>query len=173
MSEVWDVYNEYKELTGRTAKSNSELSDKEYHLIVNVWIYNSKGEFLVQKRSMNKDGYPGLYAAHGGSVLSGESSVDGAVREVYEEIGISINRQELLLVESMLWNNGIFDNYIVRSEIDIDMTRIDANEVEEVKWMTIEEVESSMTKGTFIDYLGFYGKEYFERLRELMVTTNK
>ena len=83
--ELWDAYDENRKLLGYTVQRDKfDSLNNEYHIVVHIWIKNSKGEYLIQKRSENKKS--GLkWAGTGGSVLANESSIDGAVREVKEE----------------------------------------------------------------------------------------
>lgn len=65
---------------------------REQHLIHRasyILVFNQAGELFVQKRTMSKDVYPGLYdVAAGGVVLAGESYEDAAERELAEELGV-------------------------------------------------------------------------------------
>ena len=87
--ELWDVYDAEGNLTGKTHLRREPLSPEEYHLCVHVWLKNSKGEFLLTKRSENKS-MPGLWESTGGSVTAGEDSFSAAIREVKEETGITL-----------------------------------------------------------------------------------
>lgn len=59
------------------------------HRAAYVLVFNSKGEIFIQKRTKNKDIYPGHYdVASGGVVLAGESYEMSASRELQEELGI-------------------------------------------------------------------------------------
>jgi len=87
--ELWDVYDAEGNLTGRTHLRAVPLKPDEYHLCVHVWTQNSKGEFLLTKRSENKS-MPGLWESTGGSVTAGEDSFSAALREVREETGIEL-----------------------------------------------------------------------------------
>jgi len=69
------------------------------HREVHVWIYNNKGEVLLQKRSLNKDTFPGLWdASVGGHVEMGDSYKQSAIKEAKEEIGIIIDKNKLVLI---------------------------------------------------------------------------
>ena len=60
------------------------------HRATYILVFNSKGQLYVQKRTLNKDVYPGYYdVAAGGVVLAGETYEEGARRELAEELGIS------------------------------------------------------------------------------------
>ena len=59
------------------------------HRATYILVFNSGGELFVQKRTMTKDVFPGYYdVAAGGVVLAGEGYMEGAVRELAEEMGI-------------------------------------------------------------------------------------
>jgi len=59
------------------------------HRAAYILVFNSQGELFVQKRTMNKDIYPGYYdVAAGGVVMAGESYGQSAAREIEEELGI-------------------------------------------------------------------------------------
>lgn len=87
--ELWDVYDAQGRLTGKTHLRAVPLRPDEYHLCVHVWTVNSKGEFLLTKRSENKS-MPGLWESTGGSVTAGEDSFTAALREVREETGLEL-----------------------------------------------------------------------------------
>jgi len=88
--ELWDIYDAEGRLTGKTHLRRVPMSPDEYHLCVHVWTENSKGEFLLTKRSENKS-LPGLWESTGGSVTAGEDSFTAAMREVREETGIILD----------------------------------------------------------------------------------
>lgn len=59
------------------------------HRSTYILVFNSAGELYVQKRTLTKDVFPGYYdTAAGGVVLAGESYLEGAKRELEEEMGI-------------------------------------------------------------------------------------
>ena len=84
--EKWDLYNAKREKQGLLC-SAEKISPKLYHLVVSVWIVNQQGQYLLSQRHPDKQ-YPLYWECTGGSVLSGETSLQGAIREVKEELGI-------------------------------------------------------------------------------------
>lgn len=89
-AEIWDLYNENRELMGKDHVRGELLPIDGYHLVVHVWIRNSKGEYLISQRSANRPTYPLMWECAGGSVVKGEDSLLGAIREVKEEVGIDL-----------------------------------------------------------------------------------
>ena len=53
-----------------------------------MWIRNSKGQYLISQRSANRPTYPLMWECVGGSVVKGEDSLQGAIREAKEEAGV-------------------------------------------------------------------------------------
>ena len=82
--EKWDLYTKYREKSGKEQIRGEKIPNGFYHLVVHVWIRNCKGEYLISQRSVSRPTFPLMWECVGGSVLMGESSIDGALRE---EIG--------------------------------------------------------------------------------------
>ena len=68
----------------------SEMRENHFrHRGVIILIFNSKKEMLFQRRSMEKDVFPGYYGTGAGGVVSyGEDYDISAKREIEEELGI-------------------------------------------------------------------------------------
>ena len=93
--EILDIYDEHGNLTGRTAERSTFLSKGEYFLCAHVILENQDGLFLVQKRSDTKATRPGQWDITAGAVDAGETSLDGALREAKEEIGLTLPREKM------------------------------------------------------------------------------
>ena len=94
--EIIDLYNGKREKLNKTfIREDGEPEDGEYKLSVHVWILNNRGEILIQKRNENLKRNPGKWAFTGGIVDSGETSVEGAIRESKEELGIDIDKNKI------------------------------------------------------------------------------
>ncbi|HWW01002.1 MAG TPA: NUDIX domain-containing protein [Candidatus Acidoferrum sp.] len=88
--EIFDVVNERDEVVGRNTRSEVHRLDL-IHRAVHVLLFNSRGQLFLQKRSMKKDRQPGLWdSSASGHVDSGEDYDACAVREVREELGITL-----------------------------------------------------------------------------------
>ena len=90
MLEMWDSYNDKREKTGKVLLRCVPVPKGLYHLTVSAWIVNSQGQYLLSQRHSQKT-YPLCWECTGGSVLAGEDSLNGAMREVREELGIMLN----------------------------------------------------------------------------------
>ena len=93
MQEMWDIYDINRKKTGRLAKRDGyEFKEGEYHIVVTAIIMNSKNELLISKRAAKK-GFGLMWEFNGGSVLAGETSLEGIIREIKEELGIEFTKK--------------------------------------------------------------------------------
>ena len=89
--ELWDLYDAHGNLTGKTMVRGEEVPFGCYHLAVHIWPMNSRGEFLIQRRSPNVQWKPNLWAVTGGSAISGDP---GALQEYPFSIVIDVPANE-------------------------------------------------------------------------------
>lgn len=159
-AEYWDIITADGLPTGKKIKrcAFNHLLHGEYHLVVHIWIKNSKGEYLIQRRSIEREPMSGEWAATGGSVISGERSEQGAIRELQEELGIKIKENELKFITRIVRKNSIVDIWMVGVDIAIESLNLQKEEVMDAKWVTEEEFKEMIAKGQFHNY----GKEYFK-----------
>ena len=157
--EFWDIYDENKQLTGRTMKRNDWcLKEGEYHLTVLGVIARPDGTFLITKRVMTKAWAPGWWEVSGGGVQAGESSEEAVRREVKEETGLDVRNAEggyAFTYKRVYPDEG--DNYFVdvyRFVMDIDEKDVSFQEAEIDGHMfaTREQIESFAKEGKFLHY---------------------
>ena len=87
--ELWDAYDRDGNLTGETLMRGEPVPDGRYHLVGCVLVRHTDGDYLLMRRDLNKKTFPGYYEASvGGSVMKGETAMQGALRELQEETGI-------------------------------------------------------------------------------------
>lgn len=136
MDEIWDVYDKNRNLTGKIIRrcDHPRQSD-EYHLVVHVWIKNKNNEWLISRRTANKF-YPLMWECTGGSALAGESSMDAALREVKEELGIALPRDNGRLLKTI--KRPIYqdfcDVYIFDYDCSIDNVTFQEDEACDAMW---------------------------------------
>ena len=146
--EVWDLYNLNGEIIGEHIRG-TELPEDGFHLVVHVWIKNSDGKYLMTQRSVNKSSFPLKWECVGGSVLKGENSIHAAVREVYEEVGISFPIEEGNLLFTKVRKtidgkryNDIVDVWLFQYDGQVQLDNATTDEVAQVKWMSKEVIET-------------------------------
>jgi 8-oxo-dGTP pyrophosphatase MutT (NUDIX family) len=150
MMEKWDVYDAAGKPTGRVKTRADEFAPGEYHLGASLWLVNSRGEVLIQKRAKTKFIGPGKWSITGGAVRAGETSRAGCVREVAEEIGLEVRPEEIALLSRSFGKEIIFDDYILVLDVPLDGLTLQTEEVDEVRWAPMEEVFRLFEAGEFL-----------------------
>lgn len=145
-----DLYDKNKNLTGETVFKGEKTPLGRYILVVLVFIQNSKGEFLIQKRSLKKDG---MFASTGGHPKSGENSIQGMLTEIKEEIGLDVNEKELELVFGGRTdiNRAFYDIYYLKKDIDIKELILEKQEVDFVEWYSVDHIKKLIDDGLFLE----------------------
>ena len=144
-----DLYDSKRNITGETILKGEKIPPNRYIIVVLVFIQNSEGKFLIQKRSKRKNG---KYATTGGHPKSGESSIQGIITEVNEEIGLKLNSNDLKLyfsgrsdAERVFW-----DDYYVKMDVkDIKKLKLQEEEVSLVEWLSEDEIKQLMKEDKF------------------------
>ncbi|WP_409273440.1 NUDIX hydrolase [Neobacillus sp. SCS-31] len=152
MPEFWDVYDRNRNKTGRTAIRGEKLAPGEFHLVVHIWILNSNGEYLIQKRAPHVKGFPNMWATTGGAAVMGDDSAAACVRETKEELGIIPDMENAEVAFTVFREASISDVWLVRQNVDIAECVLQKEEVSAVKWATPEEILSMANRGEFVHY---------------------
>ncbi len=164
--ELWDIYNENGELTGRTLERGGVQAPGDYHLAVTVTVVNSQGEVLCTLRSMEKSVYPGVWENPGGGVLSGETSLSAAVRERLEETGMSALPEELVFLSRRKAEGFFMDVYGLVRDVPAEELILQPHEVDGAKWVPIDEWEQKAKVREIL--AGDYTEEFFAAVRRMV-----
>ncbi len=163
--ERMNLYNNKKELLNKEfIRESGEPQDGEYKLSTHVWIINNKKEFLIQKRSSSRKNNPSKWAFTGGAADYGETSLEGALREVEEELKVKSAKENIELILSLKREHDFVDVWLIKQNVDINDVFIQEEEVSEVKYVTINELESMIKNGEFVPAVNLY----FETFKKLL-----
>ena len=138
--ELLDIYDDFGKTTGRVIRRGDKsvkLSKGEHIAVAVIFIENSKGEFLIQKTSKEKGGE---FSSTGGHVNAGETPLESIKREVKEEIGISIDNDNIVELGYLLYDMPLRYMFYLKKDVDINSVKTQKEEVESVKYMSIEEI---------------------------------
>lgn len=167
MSEFWDIYDKNRKPTGRTVERGKPMRQDEYHIVVNVWIKNSKGQWLISKRTANKH-FPLLWEPTGGSAVAGESSFDAALRETREELGIELDPKKGTLFTTALRQYKKFpdflDVWVFEHECSIKSVTLQPGETCGAMCATTAEIKQLAQNGEFVPQNVF---PYLDKLFEV------
>lgn len=149
-----DLYDENKQKTGEVIEKGQPIPNGRYYITVVVWMQNSEGKFLIQRTVPEK--YH-MWATTGGHPKSGENSLEGIVTEIKEELGLNVNPDELKLFKTIKTEDDFVDLYYLKHDFNIEEITVQKEEVEDVKWASIEEIESLIKEKLFLPpHIEFY-----------------
>lgn len=117
-----------------------------WHREIAVWVMNEKNELLLQRRSSNKKYGANKFSITAGHIGVNEKEILAAIRELKEEIGLDFNESDLKPID--IWrneqeNNNCFSyTYLVRTNKKIEDMIIQEEEVSELKFISIKELEN-------------------------------
>ena len=103
-----------------------------------VWPVNPHGEILIQKRSLQCPILPGVWGLTTGRIQSGETTAQGAVRELREELGLSVPVNRLIFLERIIRRDEthlIWDIFTVKIFAEISSLQMQTSEVEQTLWV--------------------------------------
>ena len=174
--EFLEVYSPEGTKTGQK-KSKSEIHRKGlFHSTVHVWIFTEEGNILIQKRSKKKELNPGVWdVSVAGHIKFNENIKKAAKRETLEETGININTEDLLKIgvyrsiniHPTAIDKEFFHTYVLKidkNSINLDFKN---NEVDDLKFISIEEMESLIKEENNKIFIGKNRKYYSDVLKSI------
>ena len=140
--EIWDLVDGSRNQIGKLHTRGEDTLPGEYHIVVEILTINCDGKILVTQRDLGKT-YPLLWECTGGSINAGESSLQGAIRELHEETGLSVKAEELHFLGEIKRKNYFLDSYVWKSDQNIEISdlNLQAGEVCDAKLVTFKELE--------------------------------
>ena len=154
--EYLDIVDENGSPTGEIINRNDAHRDGILHRTAHVWVVreaDGKKQILLQKRSMEKESFPGLYdTSSAGHIPAGAEPMESALRELQEELGIRAGEEDLayagifrIQYEKVFHGKLFRDNevtwvYVYRKPVEITGLVLQQSEVDEVRWFDLDEV---------------------------------
>lgn len=170
--EILDLYDGRKNKLDKTfIRGNGEPKIGEYKQSIHIWIINDKNELLIEKRNHNMRSHPGKWSFIGGVPDTGESLLEGAIREAKEELGINLEKDKVEFLLSFRREHDFVDVWITRNNIDLKDMKLQETEVSDAKWVSLQSIKELINKNEFVPSINLYwdlfqkllDKNYFNR----------
>lgn len=163
MSEYFDIRDWDGNLTGEKKERKLVHREGDIHGTSHIWIFRKNEEtgsadVLLQKRAADKDAFPGCYdTSSAGHIPSGGNFLESALRELWEELGIKAEPEELRYlflhrqtVDTEFYGERFYDRqvsavYVYVRNIGKEEFHLQKEEVEAVRWMDYEECMRHVT----------------------------
>lgn len=142
--EIFDVVDEFDRVVGQAPRSVVH-AQKLRHRAVHVFVFNSRSELLLQKRSASKDEYPLCYTSSASGHLSaGESYETAAPRELAEELVLAAKLEWLAKFPAGPQTSQ--EHTVLYRTVTDAPPRIDPHEIEAVAFYPVGEITAMMVR---------------------------
>ena len=172
--ELLDICDDNNNFSG-VQKMKSEAHRKGlWHRAAHIWIYNSKGDVLIQLRAKEKPLYPDVWdISAAGHVGAGEDPIDSGIREIMEEIGLQLSRNDLdfwMIRKTQSVFRDIINNefcyvFFYRFDGEVDNLKLQKEEVQKIKFVPIAQIEEDL-KNSHDEYVP-HGEYWSDVLNEM------
>lgn len=161
--ELWDAYHADGSLAGAELIRGEPIPEGLYHLVCEILVRHADGDYLLMRRDFAKPAYGGFYeATAGGSALRGEDPIACAVRELYEETGISA--ESLEEIGAFVSRDTIYHSYLCVTGCGKASIRLQAGETIAYKWLGEREFIDFINSGEMIDTQKLRYADYFRKI---------
>ena len=149
--ELWDAYNREGQRTGGTLVRGKPIPRGLYHLVCEVLVRHTDGDYLLMKRAATKPAYPGYYeATAGGSALKGEDPLQCIRRELMEETGLCCRQFTEVDRQVIDRDKAIFVSFVCTVDVDKQSIRLQEGETEDFMWLGEEAFRAFLRSGKAI-----------------------
>lgn len=154
MPELWDLYDRNRIPLGRTHIRGEKLGKGEFHIVVNILSVNGDGKILITKRHSDKP-FGGKWEISGGSAVAGETSVQGAVRELFEETGLKAKEDELDYCGTIVRTPSgcLHDFYLYKGDFSEKDIVLQEGETVDFRLAAPEALYEMARDGEFLDFV--------------------
>ncbi|MDN7242771.1 NUDIX domain-containing protein [Planococcus sp. N028] len=149
--ELWDVYDKNRKPLGKIHTRGIAMPPGEFHIVIEIFTINHDGRLLLTQRDVEKT-HPLLWESTGGSITTGETSLEGALRELEEETGLKADADELVSLGELNRGHYFLDSYIWKSTEPIQMENLtlQKGEVCDAKFVTTQDLVLMNQEGLIV-----------------------
>lgn len=185
--EMLDIVDEDGNPTGQTVERSIAHEKGIRHRTAHVWlvrVHNGKYQILLQKRCATKDSFPGCYdISSAGHIPAGVDYIPSALRELYEELGIKAEENELIpcgrryiYYDTSFYGRPFKDSqvsnvYILFRDLEPEKFTLQRSEIDSVMWMDLEKCIKNVNEGSIpnciaLEELQMVKKRLMEELKK-------
>ncbi|QCX00301.1 NUDIX domain-containing protein [Aggregatimonas sangjinii] len=182
MDELLDILDANGNFTGSTAIKSLAHRDGLFHATVHIWFYTADGQVLLQQRGKDKNTHPLLWdVSVAGHVSAGEQIETAALREIEEEIGLSVGLHDLqktgVFKSIQKHDNGSIDcefhhTFLCELFAPFKKLRPQASEVEELALISLDDFSTDVLDGQiperYVPHASDYYRAVLSKIRECL-----
>ena len=161
--EIWDGYFADGTLANVDLVRGEEIPQGIYHMVCEIIVRHTDGDYLLMQRDFEKEGYPGyVEVTAGGSALKGENKLECAKRELLEETGIISDYLEE--IGHSRSHNTIYYNFLCVTDWDKDKITLHRGETISYKWIKEKDFADFIDSDDMIDVQRNRYEEFFRQM---------
>lgn len=171
MDELIDILDTQGDITGKTAMKSEAHKKGWFHATVHIWFYTSDRKILLQQRGKNKVTHPLLWdVSVAGHIGAGEEIELSAIREIQEEIGLTVLKKDLekigVFKSVQKHNNSLLDcefHHTYLSELNVSLRELvkQESEVEDLKLISLVQFSKEISALDNCKIFVPHNKEYY------------
>jgi len=142
------------------------------HRAVSVFIFNSKGEWLLQQRALHKYHSKGLWSNTSCThPYPDETSKHAAERRLYEEMGLDVSLEEIFsFTYKIELENGMIEHELDHVFVGFsdNIPLINREEVESWKYLLVEDLKKDLIQNP--DKYSFWFREIFDKVQRKLLS---
>ncbi|MDD5293262.1 MAG: NUDIX hydrolase [Candidatus Izemoplasmatales bacterium] len=161
--EWWDGIDCNGKPLDQPIKRGDAIPEGVYHRVVEIYSVNSLGEVLITKRHPKKH-YGHYWEITGGSIMMGESMVEGALRELKEETGLTANPSMIEHIDTCVTRNAMIESFLVWIGHPHPRVILCENETVDYRFLPYREFKRFVRTEGYVDVL----RDSFFRIESLL-----
>ncbi len=170
--ELFDAFDENGNSLGFELVRGETIPKGVYHKIVQIYTINENNHILItQRHPLKHFGY--YWEITAGSVIKGEDELSAAVRELEEETGIKIVKDNLILMKSYLGQNSIWFSYIHKVDMRKQVIKLAENETIDYRFISLDEFNHMIQTKQFprptLEYFKLYQDAFYQEYISLLM----
>ena len=179
MNESIELLDKKGNFTGIRCLKSKAHKEGLFHASVHLWLYDEKGQILIQKRAKTKDTHPNLWdVSVAGHIRFGERPMEALIRECKEEIGLSIRISDVTFIgthsEKIIHKEDLTDwelHYIYTGALKTPFNKlvVQKSEVASIKLIDLE----ILKKATLIERDKKYVPHQISYYKKIIQTVEK
>ena len=156
--EYFDLLDKNRNFMNKILPRGTKLKSGEFNQGCEVFIILPNNKILLTQRCELKS-HPLMWEAPGGCTIAGETTLETAIREMNEEIGLNIKPEKFQLLSTELYKSQFVDIYMVKlNDINISNLKLQPEEIAQAKIVTFTELEKMIKNDQIVtctknDYL--------------------
>ena len=161
--EIWDGYLIDGTLANRDLVRGEPIPNGLYHLVCEILVRHIDGDYLLMRRDVRKSNWGGYYeATAGGSAVKGETKLPCAIRELFEETGISSDA--LTEIGNYTSHDTIYYNFLCVTDCDKSSITLQEGETMSYKWISENDFIAFINSSEMIDTQRTHYHDYFVKM---------